>query len=137
MSETLRQKQSRFVRYVGLLIEWADLQGYEMTFGEAWRTPEQAELNAMPGAVRQAVIKALRPVLPALADLLEKHPRKGIRNSLHSDRLAVDFNLFRGGKLTQDYKPLGEYWESLAPDCRWGGRFGDPPHFSIEHGGRK
>jgi len=111
MSETLREKQSRFTRYVGMLIEWADLQGYELTFGETWRTPEQAALNAAKGI--------------------------GIKNSLHCDRLAVDFNLFRGGKLTADHRPLGEYWESLAPDCRWGGRFGDPPHFSIEHGGRK
>lgn len=111
MTETLRQKQSRFARYVGMLIEWADLQGYELTFGETWRTPEQAALNASKGI--------------------------GIKNSLHCDRLAVDFNLFRGDKLTADYRPLGEYWESLASDCRWGGRFGDPPHFSIEHGGRK
>lgn len=111
MSETLREKQSRFVRLTGLLIEWATQQGYELTFGETWRTPEQAALNAAKGI--------------------------GIRNSLHCDRLAVDFNLFRGGKLISDYRPLGEYWESLSPDCRWGGRFGDPPHFSIEHGGRK
>lgn len=111
MSETLRQKQSRFVRLVARLIDFATAQGFELTFGETWRTPEQAALNAAKGI--------------------------GIRNSLHCDRLAVDFNLFRGGKLTQDYKPLGEYWESLAPDCRWGGRFGDSPHFSIEHGGRK
>lgn len=137
MSETLRQKQSRFVRLVTRLIDFATAEGFELTFGETWRTPEQAELNAMSGALRQAVIKTLRPVLPALADILEKDPRKGIRNSLHCDRLAVDFNLFRDGRPVADHRALGEYWESLAPDCRWGGRFGDGNHYSIEHGGRK
>lgn len=114
MSETLRQKQSRFVRLVGLLIEHAYAQGYELTFGEAWRTPEQAARNAAAG--------------------------RGIANSLHIDRLAIDFNLFRDGRFlsaSEDHRALGEYWESLAPDCRWGGRFGDGNHYSIEHGGRK
>ena len=41
-------------------------------------------------------------------------------------RLAVDFNLFKGGKYltaTEDHQPLGEYWESIgsAWDGRWGG----------------
>lgn len=111
--ETLGQKQRRFTRLVGLLIEYAYANGYELTFGEAYRTPEQAALNAKTG--------------------------KGIANSLHIDRLAVDFNLFRNGKWlnsSEDHKPLGEYWESLAPDCVWGGRFGDGNHYSIRHNGR-
>ena len=113
MPETLGQKQRRFTRLIGLLIEYAYAQGFELTFGEAWRTPEQAALNAKTG--------------------------KGIANSLHIDRLAVDFNLFRNGKwlsASEDHKPLGEYWESLAPDCVWGGRFGDGNHYSIRHNGR-
>ena len=114
MKETLREKQSRFTRLVGMLIEYAYAQGYELTLGEAWRTPEQAQRNAQAG--------------------------KGIANSLHVERLAIDLNLFRAGKFLQaseDHKPLGEYWESLAPDARWGGRFGDGNHYSIEHAGRK
>jgi len=113
MPETLGQKQRRFTRLVGLLIEYAYAHGFELSFGEAWRTPEQAALNAKAG--------------------------KGIANSLHIDRLAVDFNLFRNGKWlnsSEDHKPLGEYWESLAPDCVWGGRFGDGNHYSIRHNGR-
>ncbi len=113
MPETLGQKQRRFTRLVGLLIEYAYAHGFELSFGEAWRTPEQAALNAKTG--------------------------KGISNSLHIDRLAVDFNLFRNGKwlsASEDHKPLGEYWESLAPDCVWGGRFGDGNHYSIRHNGR-
>lgn len=37
--ETLRQKQSRFVRLVGLLIEFAYQNGFELTFGDAYRDP--------------------------------------------------------------------------------------------------
>jgi hypothetical protein len=114
MKETLREKQSRFTRLMGMLIEYAYAQGYELTLGEAWRSPEQAQRNAQAG--------------------------KGIANSLHVERLAIDLNLFRAGKFLQaseDHKPLGEYWESLAPDARWGGRFGDGNHYSIEHAGRK
>lgn len=95
-------------------MEYAYKNGYELTFGEAYRTPEQAELNAAKGI--------------------------GIADSVHCHRLAVDFNLFRNGKFlseSSDHKELGEFWESLDVDTRWGGRFGDGNHYSIEHGGRK
>jgi hypothetical protein len=111
---TLREKQSLHVRLVAKLIEFAVANGYELTWGETWRTPEQAALNASKGI--------------------------GIRKSLHVDRLAVDFNLFRDGRLltrTEDHRLLGEYWESLHPLARWGGRFKDGNHYSIEHEGRK
>ena len=114
MNMTLRQLQSLHVRLVAKLIEYATSQGYELTWGEAWRTPEQAEINAKKGV--------------------------GIRNSLHMDRLAVDLNLFRDGHFlsaSDDHRPLGEFWESLHPLARWGGRFGDGNHYSIEHNGRK
>lgn len=37
---TLREKQSKFVRMVAQLIEFATAQGYELTFGDAWSKPE-------------------------------------------------------------------------------------------------
>lgn len=112
---TLRERQSLFVQLVGKLIEHAYSQGYALTFGEAWRTPEQAALNAKSG--------------------------KGISRSLHIERLAIDLNLFRDGKFLSDsesHKPLGEFWESLHPDCRWGGRFTRPDgnHYSMTYQGR-
>lgn len=109
---TLSEKQQKFTVMVGQLIARATASGYGLTFGEAYRTPEQARLNAKAG--------------------------KGIANSLHTQRLAVDFNLFINGTYQTDsaaYKPLGEYWESLGGS--WGGRFSRPDgnHFSLEHGG--
>jgi len=39
MGETLRQKQSRFVEMVARLIRHAYNEGYELTFGDAYRDP--------------------------------------------------------------------------------------------------
>lgn len=109
---TLGDKQRRFTRMVALLIQYAYEIGYELTFAEAYRTPEQAQRNAEAGT--------------------------GIANSLHTERLAVDFNLFKNGEYltqTEDHRQLGEFWESIGG--AWGGRFGDGNHYSLEHNGRK
>lgn len=117
MSVTLGDKQRLFTRLVGLLIEFAYQQGYELTLGEAYRTPEQAKAHAKAG--------------------------KGIANSLHTMRLAIDLNLFKDGVfLTQseDHAPLGVFWKSLHPECCWGGDFKpmqDGNHYSLSHGGVK
>ncbi|MFV7361049.1 M15 family metallopeptidase [Citrobacter portucalensis] len=110
---TLGEKQQLFTIMVANLVLWAETKGYRLTFGEAYRTPEQAALNAKKGS--------------------------GITNSLHTQRLAVDFNLFINGEYqtrTEAYLPLGEYWESQGGS--WGGRFKSNPdgnHFSLEHNG--
>jgi hypothetical protein len=111
---TLREKQSLFVRLTAKLIDHATSLGFELTYGETYRTPEQAVLNAKRGT--------------------------GIKNSVHTERLAVDFNLFKDGKFlphTEQHKPLGEYWESLHPDCRWGGRFNDGNHYALSPDGKR
>lgn len=112
---TLGAHQRRFVPLIAKLIEYAYAQGYELTFGEAYRTPEQAALNAQHGS--------------------------GIANSLHILRLAVDLQLFKDGVYLTDstaYAPLGTYWKGLDPDCAWGGDFASRPdgnHFSLQWGG--
>lgn len=111
MRETLRQKQSRFARYTALLIQFAEARGFEVSYGETYRSPEEAK-------------------------------RRGFSRSLHTSRLAVDLNLFKDGKYqrsTEAHRPLGEFWKSLASDCRWGGDFSSPDgnHYSIEHRGVK
>ena len=113
---SLSQKQQLFTLMVSKLITWAYANNYTLTFGEAYRTPEQAALNAKAG--------------------------KGISNSLHTKRLAIDMNLFIDGVYriaSEDYKPLGEYWESLGNGAAWGGRFSKPDgnHFSLSHEGVK
>ncbi|MFQ9337055.1 MAG: hypothetical protein ACLR2M_00350 [Varibaculum sp.] len=47
---TLSEKQQLFTVMVASLIHWAEEHGYRLTFGEAYRTPEQAALNAKKGS---------------------------------------------------------------------------------------
>lgn len=114
---TLREKQSLFAVDAARLVLKATEIGYAVTLGETYRSKEEAERLASLG--------------------------KGIKTSLHTQRLAIDLNLFRDGQyLTDgdDYQPLGEWWEAQSFDgaehC-WGGRFKDGNHFSIAHNGRK
>ena len=106
------EKQSKFSNMVADLIKKSYELGYMITFAEAYRPPDVAQLYAKQG--------------------------RGIANSLHTQRLAVDFNIFKNGKLLTDgsqFEDLGKYWESLGGT--WGGRFRDGNHFSLEHNGVK
>lgn len=119
--EDLRSKQKTFTQNVAHLIAFAFRNGFELTFGEVYRTPEQQQLYFNKG-----LSKTL--------------------NSRHLQRLAVDFNIFKNGQLLSkpiDIKPLGDYWITLHPDNRWGGdwnrdgdlsdeKFKDPYHFEVK-----
>lgn len=110
---TLRQKQSKFAVMVASLISQAIAMGFDVTLGEAYRSPQEAARLAKLG--------------------------KGIKNSLHTKRLAIDLHLFKNGKLltrTDYYLPLGIWWE-VQQGGSWGGRFNDGGHFSLEHNGIK
>lgn len=109
---TLQQKQSVFAQNVARLIIHVDAIGLACTIGEVLRTKEQAEIYEKEG--------------------------KGIKNSLHCKKLAIDLHLFspHGVYLTDftSYEPLGKYWESLHPANRWGGFFKrvDSVHFEMQ-----
>ena len=145
--ETIRQKQSRFARSFARLLDFATEQGYEVTWGEAWRPRLMVLLNSLTKAQATrlaSVARGLVGLSPTqqgeLAQLFMDAAGKGSFRSLHPDRLAVDLNLFKDGvwlTKTEDHRVLGEFWESLGADHRWGGRFGDGNHYSIEHQGRK
>lgn len=110
---TLRQKQSLFAHHVAKLILHAYEMGYEVTLGDAYRSPEEAARQAKAG--------------------------RGIATSLHTQRLAIDLNLFKDGHYltsTEAHRPLGEWWEKQHELARWGGRFKDGNHYSFTHGGR-
>jgi len=112
--ESMNEKQADFALHISQLITWAFRNGYPVIYGEAFRTKEQAEIYAAAG--------------------------KGIVNSNHCKRLALDLFAMQGGKLTWDwdvYQTLGERWESMHPLARWGGRFRnrDGVHFSFLHNG--
>ncbi len=108
---TLQEKQSVFAQNVARLIIHAGDSG-SCTIGEVLRTPEQAQIYEKEG--------------------------KGIKDSLHCKKLAIDLHLFsaHGQYLTdmKSYEPLGQFWESLHPANRWGGKFKrvDSVHFEMQ-----
>jgi hypothetical protein len=97
----LVQSQADFSLDVAKLISFIHAQNYYCTFGEAFRTPEQAAIYAQEG--------------------------KGISKSLHTKRLAIDLNIYdaKANLLTDsaDYEKFGIFWESLNKTNRWGGYF--------------
>jgi hypothetical protein len=108
----MENEQKIFAANVAKLISYIFESGYACTFGEAYRTPEQAAIDAK---------KCI-----------------GIKNSLHTHRLAIDLNLFDSlghyQSETKQYEKFGVFWESLAPGNRWGGRFSrraDGNHFEC------
>lgn len=122
LDSSLLQKQWLFSLLLAKLILFAYDNGYNVVGGEWQRKQAQADINAALGS--------------------------GIKNSIHLKSLAVDLAVFLRGaylKDSKDYAPLGEYWKSLHPLCRWGGDFKDAAgaskpdgdHFSIEHEGVK
>lgn len=99
---TLQQQQAKFCLDTARLIEYIFSHEYMCTYGDAYRSPEQAALNASKGI--------------------------GIKNSLHCERLALDINLFdKNGKYISGdhpfYNQLGSYWKSLDADNVWGGEW--------------
>jgi hypothetical protein len=107
---TKREKQALFWQFFGMLLVKASLLKTPVIVLEWLRIESQQVLNVAKG-----VSKTMK--------------------SKHLEGLACDIaflsDIMDDGSLnyTPDaYKALGEYWESLHPACRWGGRFGDDPN---------
>ena len=137
MSELL-QRQFLFSRLKAKLDEHAFSLGYELTTGEAYRSDEQAAINALGqnGRLRLVALLETAPEFHALALAVKNNGKaNGILHSVHCDRLAEDKQIFKDGAWLKDeapYRELGNFWRTLHPLCRWGGDFRDPNHFSIE-----
>lgn len=112
--DSMSALQEEFAQSAAKLIQKAAELGYGVTLGEAWRTQEQASLDAAKGI--------------------------GIAHSLHEERLAIDLNLFKDGiflTAPDAYIQLGDFWKTLGPAYRYGGDFTskDYDHFSISPDG--
>lgn len=97
------QQQADFLQALCRLVTWAGAYGYTLTLGEAERPKELAELYAKTG--------------------------RGITDSQHRKRLAVDLHLYVGGVYqdsTEAHARIGDQWEKLDRRARWGGRFPRP-----------
>jgi len=113
---SLGEAQRKFTRDISSLVRYAyDELGYELTYGDAYRSPQVHGDQGTRGFATY-----------------------GQTWSAHKQRLAVDFNLFINGEYktsTEDHAPLGEYWMTLDPDNVWGGNFDDGNHYSRRYNG--
>ena len=109
-------KQARFTYKIAQLIIWAkETHNIDLIGAELFRTKEQAEIYAASG--------------------------KGILNSVHRLKMALDMYVFKDGKIIWDgpeYKLIGDKWKTMDPDARWGGdmKRRDVYHYSFFHKGR-
>ncbi|AKG94206.1 endolysin [Polaribacter phage P12002L] len=126
----LSEKQIIFSKNIASLIVYADMIGIDLTFGDAFRSESQILLNFFGYKVVKGGLFGVK---------LVKHRKLSkTLKSLHAKRLAVDFNFFVNGELTYDKEKLlelGEFWEGLHPDNKWGGfwKFLDTPHFQMNN----
>lgn len=107
---SLSDHQWEFLKDVSALIHWAERRGYKVTGGELYRTAAQQEIYL-------------------------EEDKTNAKESFHQKRLAIDLNLFIDNeyqRASEAYRPLGEFWESLSEENRWGGNFttiNDGNHF--------
>lgn len=111
---SLNAKQIEFTKCMAEFQVWCFEHGYQIIEAESYRPRWVAEEYARRG--------------------------KGIKNSVHTKKLARDLFLFKDGTITwdtDDYAALGEEWKRRHPLARWGGDFRnrDAVHFSFEHNG--
>lgn len=81
---TLRQRQSKFVKMVALLLHYADQIGYELTFGDAW------------------------------AKAIDKRHRKGSFHYKRLAIDLNLFKKGKYFRPTKAHQPLGVFWESIG-----------------------
>jgi hypothetical protein len=103
-------EQNAFLMDFVKLLTWCEVKGWMLTGGELWRTEEQQRAYLAAGKTKTM-------------------------QSNHLRRLAIDLNFFMNDVLVTDkahLQEIGDYWESLSPENRWGGNFRsllDCPHF--------
>jgi hypothetical protein len=108
--------QWKFLKNLCELFTEIEQRGFIATGGELYRTIEQQKIYFDSG-------------------------KSKTMDSNHLKRLAIDLNIFKDGVLIYDkdiLQPLGDYWEGLDENNRWGGNFKgflDTPHFeyNINH----
>ena len=115
MAIKLSDKQKLFARNIHKLEAFIFKLGFEITYGEA---------------TRHQIVQ----------DLYLKEGKTTAKYSQHQKKLARDYNFFYAGKYITGknakkmLQVVGDYWESLHPDNRWGGNwttFVDTPHFEM------
>ena len=110
---TLGQNQEKFTQDLAKLLNHLIDNGYAVRIGEVERTQTQQEIYIKEGKSKTS-------------------------NSMHLKRCAADLHIFKNGEWLQSkaqLQSIGDYWESLDQNNRWGGNFKsliDTPHFERQ-----
>jgi len=123
----LSEKQHIFTLNVAKLIIWCYEQGFELSFGETFRTIDQQRLY-FEGYTLLKIGSDLK--------LAKAKAKSKTLHSKHLSRLAIDLNLFINGEYMTEkefYLPLAQYWESLHEKNKAGYFWGwDANHFEMK-----
>lgn len=107
---TLGKHQENFSKDLAILLNYLYDNNYDVRVGEAERTKEQQEIYVNQGKSKTS-------------------------NSMHLKRCAIDLHIFKDNNYItskQELQAIGDYWESLSSENKWGGNFKsfiDTPHF--------
>lgn len=110
---TLGQNQEKFTQDLVKLLNHLIDNGYAVRIGEVERTQAQQALYIKEGKSKTS-------------------------NSMHLKRCAADLHIFKNGEWLQSklqLQSIGDYWEKLDQNNRWGGNFKtfiDTPHFERQ-----
>lgn len=149
-------RRALFNRLLPRLLVFADLQGITVWVAEVQRGEQQAQWNADHCAVwadgKRCELDHRRN--DAHDDRIIGHTFRaiGTAKSLHRNGLAVDLlvmhEISNADATGWDWEQAGEaeaksklailaeWWTDQDEDCRWGGAFDDPGHFSVTYKGR-
>ena len=106
---TLGERQELFMRLLPRLIDHAHGLGFDIRGGDLFRDAR------------------------AHGEMGEQGPY-GNKNSNHKMKCAIDLNLFKDGvylTTTADHQELGEWWDELHAQTRWGGAYDDANHYEV------
>lgn len=103
---TLSEKQRKFARMVGILIDWAYSHGYELTLGDAYRDAR----------------------CPYGSEVSLHKIRLAIDLNLYIDGIYQ--------KSTEAHRPLGEFWQSIGGEWGGKDDRHDGNHYSLGHENR-
>ena len=107
---TLGQNQEKFAEDLAKLLNYLIKNNYQIRIGEVERTQAQQQIY-----IKEGKSKTL--------------------NSMHLKRCAADLHIFKDNEWLQskqELQEIGDYWESLDINNKWGGNFKmfiDTPHF--------
>lgn len=102
--QMMTDEQHAFLQDVAKLLIFVSHLDYKVTGGELWRPQETQNWYI-------------------------EHGLSHAKDSNHLRRLAIDLNFLKDDKLVSCPAEVGEYWESLNPQNRWGGHFKSLPDY--------